>query len=271
MTKLFRYSILLLLLGFCSVSMANATDSKKEKAISGMPIFIDTRLMVLAHPLFNAFDPKTQRFKGTSSESFINDIESRKKFIDKIKEIEDYLLKSPENLKNKLKKIPFKDRIAVEREYLIEKRILEAKLKVMKQRVYFSNKEPLCDGMTPNMSIYPQCSDIVETVYEISNELKRKYNTQIVIDVANILPINKPKRSNNTQQIDNILKEAYKKDSNLSSEDIKKWIKKADCYWGEKLGIDADIIPFGAIDTRLESIKLMEEKGKFYKIWDWEK
>ena len=270
MKKFSKKCFLLFLSVFCFVAMIGAAEQNTEKTESGTPIFIDSRLLVLAHPLFRAFDPKTGRFKGTPSEPFINDIESRKEFIDKIKKIEDYLLKSPENLKNKLQKIPFKDRIAAEREYLIEKRILEAKLKVMKQRVYFSNKEPLCDGMTPNMSIYPQCCDIVDSVYEISNELKKKYNTQIVIDVANILPIIKPKRSNNIQ-IDNILKEAYKKDSALSSEDIKEWIKKADCYWGEKLGIDADIVPFGAIDTRLESVKLMEEKGKFYKIWDWEK
>ena len=36
--------------------------------ITGKPIFIDSRLMVLVHPLFGAYDTSTGRFKGTPSE-----------------------------------------------------------------------------------------------------------------------------------------------------------------------------------------------------------
>ena len=39
----------------------------------------------------------------------------------------------------------------------------------------------------------------------------------------------------------------------------------------DKFGIDADVIPFGAVDARLEAIKLMEEEVKGYILWDWEK
>ena len=150
MIKLFKFSILLLLLGFCSVSMINAAEPNTEKAISGIPIFIDTRLMVMAHPLFKAFDPKTQRFKGTSSESFQEDFGSRLAFIQKTKDLGEELLKSPEKLKEKLKGVPFKDRINVEREFLLEKKMKESKLESMKRRIYLSYKKsrrrnrPLC-------------------------------------------------------------------------------------------------------------------------------
>lgn len=239
---------------------------------NGTAIFIDSRLMVLAHPLFNAYDIKTGRFKGTPSEPFVFDVDSRKLFIDKIKELEDKLLKSPEALKNKLKNVPFKDRISIEREFIKEKKLLETKLDAMKQRVYFSKQVPMSPGMSPYMSIYPQCCDIVETTNEVINELKEKYKTNIVIDIANILPIIKGSNSVPKTNINqNLPQKVYKKATNISTEDIKSWCDKADRYWAEKLGLDADIIPFGAKDVRLEAIKLMEEKGKTYKLWDWNK
>ena len=259
---------ILKLIGILYFSIINTVSCNAETK-TGKPIFIDTRLMILVHPLFKAFDPKTGRFKGTSSEPFYEDKASRITFIQKVKDTSDYLLKSSENLKNKLKGVPFVDRISKEREFLTEKRTLEAKLEAMKARVYESGRVPINDGMTPYSSMYPQCQDLVETVKEICEELKKKYNTEVVIDIANILPMVKQKWL--PPIVYNILEEAYKKDSNLSNEDLKIFIDNADLYWANKLGMDSDIIPYGAIDVRLEAIKLMEEKGKLYKLWDWEK
>ena len=270
MIKVFRYSILLLILGFCSVSMANATDSKKEKAISGMPIFIDTRLMVLAHPLFNAFDPKTQRFKGTSSESFQEDFDSRLDFIQKTKDLGEELLKSSEKLKEKLKGVPFKDRINVEREFILEKKLKESKLESMKRRIYLSRLVPTKDGLTPYEAIYPQCRDLAEAIKKVTDLLKAKYKTEVVIDVANILPFAaKQKVIQPELRRTNILKDAYQKESNTSQEELSNFIRAADSYWAAKLGMNVDIIPVGAKDVRLEAIKLMEEEGKGYKLWNW--
>ena len=42
----------------------------------------------------------------------------------------------------------------------------------------------------------------------------------------------------------------------------------ANSYWAARLGMNADIIPVGARDVRLEAIKLMEEEGKGYKLWN---
>ncbi len=260
----------LLLSVFCS-NIANAAKVSKKKTEKVNAIFIDSRLLVLAHPLFNAYDTKTGRFRGTPSEPFVFDVESRKYFLDQIKETEEKLLKFPEILKNKLKDVPFKDRIAIEKEFLIQKKLLEAKLEAMKMRIYFSRQVPISQGMTPYKAIYPQCSDITETALNIVKELKEKYKTDIVIDVANILPIIKKDKYVKPISVDyNLMKKAYDKNEKVSSEEIEIWIDKADKYWSEQLELDADIIPYGAIDARLEAIKLMEEKGKRYKIWDWE-
>lgn len=268
-----KYLLLLLVfIGFIVTAYTSYAETINKPTTPSNAIFIDSRLMVLAHPLFNAYDVNTGRFRGTPSEPFIYDVSERKVFVEKIKELEEKLLKSPENLKKKLKGVPFKDRIAIEREHLIEKRTLEVKLEAMKRRIYFSRQVPINPGMSPYKSIYPECCDIVETCKQIIEELKTKYKTNIVLDIANILPIIKKGMYIVPTRVDNnYLKVAYKENSKINDKQLESFIEKADRFWAEKLELDADIIPYGAVDCRLEAIKLMEEKGKNYKIWDWNK
>ena len=266
--KTFRKSILLMLLGFCLITTIVSAEQNTEKEISGTPIFIDTRLMVLAHPLFKAFDPKTGRFKGTSSESFEEDFESQDDFIQATKDLEDELLKFPEKLKEKLKGVPFKDRISAEREFLLEKKLKESKLEYMKRRVYLSRLVPTKDGMTPYMSIYPQCRDLTVAINKVTDLLKKKYKTEVVIDVANILPFKEKPRTIQPELRKNLMKDAYQKETKVSAEDLSQWLKAANSYWAAKLGMDADIIPVGVKDVRLEAVKLIEEEGKGYKLWN---
>ncbi len=267
MEKLLKKCILLLIIELCYFATAVVAEQNSEKA-SNMPIFIDSRLLVLAHPLFKAFDPKTQRFKGTSSESFQEDFDSRFTFIQATKDLEDELLKSPERLKERLKGVPFKDRINVEREFLLEKKLKESKLEYMKRRIYLSRLVPTKDGMTPYMSIYPQCRDLADCIRKVTDKLKKKYNTEVVIDIANILPYREKIRLMQLVLENNMLNEAYNKESKFSSEDFTRWFDAANSYWASKLGMDADIIPVGAKDVRLEAIKLIEEEGKGYKLWN---
>ena len=268
MKRFFKNSILFLLLGFCSIALIGFAEQNTEETMSGMPIFIDSRLLVLAHPLFRAFDPKTQRFKGTSSESFQEDFDSRFTFIQATKDLEEELLKSPEKLKERLKGVPFKDRINAEREFLLEKKLKESKLEYMKRRIYLSRLVPTKDGMTPYMSIYPQCRDLADCIRKVTDKLKKKYNTEVVIDIANILPYREKLRLMQPVLENNMLNEAYKKESKFSSEDFTRWFDAANYFWASKLGMDADIIPVGAKDVRLEAIKLVEEEGKGYKLWN---
>lgn len=271
MEKLIKNIILLLLLlEICYVpAFADATEQNIGKDVTGKPIFIDSRLLILAHPLFKAFDSKSRRFKGTSSESFENDFESREAFIQEIKDTEDELLKSPELLKEKLKTVPFKDRINAEIEFMLEKKTKEAKLESMKRRVYLSRLVPTKDGLTPYMSIYPQCRDLAEAIRKIVELLKAKYKTDIVIDVANILPFKERLKIRQQELRTNLIREAYKKDSKASVEELSQWLNAANSYWAAVQGMCANIIPVGANDVRIEAIKLMEEEGKGYKLWNW--
>ena len=262
--------IFLLLFLFCSTIINTNAEEKAEATKSSTPIFIDSRLLVLAHPLFKAFDPKSKRFKGTSSESFEENFEAREAFVQKIKDTEDELLKSPEKLKETLKGIPFKDKMNAEREFILEKKLKESKLENMKRRAYLSRLVSTKDGMTPYMSIYPQCSDLANAIKNVINILKIKYKTEIVIDIANILPLKEKTNIKQRILITNLVKDAYQKERKASEEDFSNWIEAANSYWASKLGMNADIIPVGVKDVRLEAIKLMEEEGKGYQLWNWQ-
>ena len=237
--------------------------------ITGKPIFIDSRLMVLVHPLFGAYDTSTGRFKGTPSEPLISYKGERKEFAEKTKKLEEELLKSSEELKNSLKKVPFKDRLLMERKYVEDKKTKEAKLEAMRARVYYSKLVPTYKGMTQYSSIYPECAKIKDSIFKIVNDLKKKYKTEIVIDVANLLPITPTKEKEIVVFNNNKIIDCY--DEKNNNESLSEFVKKADSFWANKLGIDADVIPFGAIDVRLEAIKLMEEEVKGYILWDWDK
>ena len=257
---------------FCGSLLAASKhkDSEPTKAVdTPKAIFIDSRLMVLVHPLFNAYDTSTGRFKGTPSEPLIKYKGERKEFAEKTKKLEEELLKSSEELKNNLKKVPFKDRLMIERKYIEEKKEKEAKLEAMKARVYYSKLVPTHRGMTRYNSIYPECAKIKDTIFKIVNNLKKKYNTEIVIDVADLLPITPTNEKKVVVFDDSTIKNYYNKKN--EGKDLSQFVRKADAYWADKFGIDADVIPFGAVDVRLEAIKLMEEEVKGYILWDWEK
>lgn len=246
---------------FCFITLCCVAQTSK-------PVFLDTRLLLLAHPLFSVFDNGTGRFKGTSSEPILGEQEGIDKVLEKIKETGDYLLKSPKALREKLKTIPLTDRMAAERDFLAEKRMLEAKLEAMKMRVYMARLVPIQRGMTPYSSIYPQVNNIMGSIKNVIKTLKSKYKTDVVIDVADLLPwAAKPQMT--ASLMTNKHKEIYENKGKSLPENYLDWLGEADQYWASRLGVGSDVVPYGALDVRLEAIKLMEEEVRGYKVWVW--
>ena len=85
-------------------------------------LFLDTRLLVMAHPLFNVFDTASNRFKCTSSEPIDGGYQGVDEMVEQIKKLEDTLLMSSTRLKEELKTVPLRQRVAVERKFLAEKK-----------------------------------------------------------------------------------------------------------------------------------------------------
>lgn len=230
-------------------------------------LFLDTRLLVMAHPLFSVFDTTSNRFKGTSSEPIEGGYQGVDEMVEQIKKLEDTLLMSSVRLKEELKTVPLRQRVAVERKFLAEKKELGNKLENLKRRVFVARQVPILPGMTPHSSIVPQVNDIMVAIRAVVKKLKNKYNTELVIDVSGLMPY-AGKIELTESLLTNKHKQMLDKNASMPTQYLE-WLYEADQYWAAKLGVDAEIIPYGALDTRLEAVKLMEEEVKGYKIWSW--
>lgn len=225
------------------------------------PIFVDTRLMLLAHPLFADFDCTTGRFKNSSSEFVAGGQQGVEELQTEIKKLNQWLLTSPKILQEKLREVALPDRIAAERAFLAEKREIERKISVMQMRAYMARLVPGRPGVTPDSATYPQINQLTSDIRAVLKQLKDKHSTQVVIDAAELLPIisHTPTQAMLTQ---NLHTKLWKGDKEVTDQNFSTWLEEADLYWACRLGMDADIIPLGATDARLEAIKLMEEQTK---------
>lgn len=229
---------------------------------AAQPIFVDTRLLLLAHPLFADFDCESGRFKNTSSEFVAGGQEGVDKLLGEIQKLNQWLLSSPKILQKKLRQVALPDRMAAERAFLAEKRGIEQKLSVMQMRAYMARLVPGRPGITPSSSIYPQINQLTSDIRIILGILKNKYKTKVVIDSAELLPIAKSNLTQSPLLIQNLHTKIWKGQKLAREENLESWLEEANLYWARRLGLNADIIPVGAKDVRLEAIKLMEEQTK---------
>lgn len=226
------------------------------------PFMVDTRLMLLAHPLFAKFDHATARFRGTSSEFVDGGQEGVDRLIAEIRRLDAWLLASPKHLQEKLKNVPVPDRAAAERAFLTEKREAEAQLAMLQIRAYNARLVPGRPGVTPEASTMPQINEIAADIRAVLRELKDKHKTDVIIDVAELLPIVAKPRATSPTLSANLHARLWKDPGIASSPEFATWLDEADSWWAGKLGLDASVIPFGANDSRLEAVKLIEERTK---------
>ncbi len=226
------------------------------------PIFVDSRLLILAHPLFSAFDHSSGRFKGTSSEFVSGGQKGVDDLIAEIQRLNKWLLESSKNLQEKLKDVPLQDRMATEREFLRQKQDTERRVAILQRRAYNARLVPGRPGITPDASIIPQINELTADMRTVIQTLKNKYSSEVVIDVSELLPILSNRYSFNALLFANLHQKFLQDKSAVEEDKLLLWMAEADKYWARRLGINASAIPFGAKDVRLESIKLLETMTK---------
>jgi len=226
------------------------------------PVFIDSRLLILAHPLFDDFDCTNGRFRNSSSEFVEGGQQGLDDLVAEIKQLNQWLLESSKHLQERLQNTPLPDRLAAERNFLKEKREVEAKVAMLQRRAYNARLVPGRPGITPDVSIYAQINQITADIRNVIRTLKKKYKTDVVIDVAELIPVVKPQKAVNPVLGKNLHADFMKGVIDPSNPEFVSWIEEADLFWARRLGMDASVIPYGAVDVRLEAIKMMEEITK---------
>ncbi|EKD84117.1 MAG: hypothetical protein ACD_39C00232G0002 [uncultured bacterium] len=227
---------------------------------AGDPVLLDTRLLLLAHPLFRQFDTSMGRFRNTPSEFVVGGQQGVDELFAEIQKLDEWLLKAPQILRDRVKDVPLPDRMSVERNFLTDKRDKERLVSEMKMRAYMARLVPGRPGITPDSSIYPQINQIMADIRAVIKQIKERYKSDLVIDACEFLPVADASGLRSEQLVQNLHFKLWK--GQPADEKTLGWVAAADDFWAGQLGMDAQIFPVGVTDVRLEAIKLLEERTK---------
>jgi|GEM_PF-1845239 len=222
-------------------------------------IFLDLRLLVAAHPLLKSFESVSHRFKGTASEHIPGGEDGIRALISEIQQVEERLCSSLKILQQQLEGTSSQNRLISEKKFLVEKKIIEKWTAEMKKRVYNAYLIPSRPGVTPINSIYPQILQIMRDIKTVCLTLKTKYHSSIVMDISSLFPL----IDDNELKYPLLLKNLHNSfwQGKFNDPQTLPWLREGKKYWASNLD-GSWVIPFGAMDVRLESIRLIEQQAE---------
>jgi len=221
-------------------------------------VMVDTRLMVMAHPLTQAFDPATRRFRGTSSEP-LADGETAQAVEGAIASLTRQLASLQAAFGEEMKRAAGARREELEKTYLERRHRIEAQLSEQRERRFTVEEVPLRPGMTGYDAILPQIQTISKDLRTAIRRLREASRAVAVIDVSALFPLYPP-QGNPAVLGQNchfyFWRNTFPNKGNISQE----WMLQAKRYWALR---DPQLtpVPYGALDMRLEAARLMTGGG----------
>lgn len=246
MMKLAKYSILVILaLSMTTVLAAQTKISQRNKII-----VIDTRPMLLAHPMFSNFDPDTRRFKGTRSEP-VGGEEERKVIRADLENQQMALVKYSEDWSERLKNATGKQRQALETQYLRGKKRLEAKTGEIRQRYWATSSIPGVPGFTEPASILTQTNQIARDIRDSLVKLQKRTGAGLVIDISSLMPTGPVPYKLEIVQANRL---AYLPKQPQYGPELLEWVRETRNYWMNHGNLYNPFI-IGTEDQRLEAVE----------------
>jgi len=241
---------------FCTLSLL-AVMYDPVSAFGQGAIFVDTRLLVAAHPLMRDFDLETHRFRGTSSESIEGGAAALEQLQSEIERLEKKTNSSTVIPPTLAENAPAGARAKSEREYIAQKKGKAGQLLEMQQRLYYATLIPGRPGVTPVNTIFPQIQEILSDVKRVVTGLKNKYKAELVIDISTLYPY--PRNDNLKTRL--LLQNQHFSfwRGKFDQSDALAWLAEAKDMVANTKDDGSWVVPYGALDVRLESVKLMEE------------
>lgn len=219
-------------------------------------VMIDSRLMLLAHPLFRSFNPATQRFDGTSSEPSFAGKTGLGEIENSIKVLNDQRTSLIKEFGLILSRTAKGEKAAVEKQFIEKRQLLEKQIDEVKRRLESAKQVPEKPGLTDGRSILPQVKKISGDLIAASWKIREKYRAETVIDISGLMP---PGRLpvDDLLLIKNLHFNMWR-DSQVVPPDLMKWVQNAKFFWGNhKHGF----LPFlaGASDGRLDAVQAIQQ------------
>lgn len=218
-------------------------------------IMLDTRLMIMAHPMTNSFDPAVRRFRNTSSEPLAPG-ETKESIGQLVKSLERQLADMQAQFGRELQQVAPNRRPALEKAFLMRRQELEARLREQKEREYCVQEVPLNQGMTSYDSIVPQVQTISNDLRNAVRLLRDRYQAPVVIDISSLLPLYPPQGTMSVLRQNSHFGFWRNTFSGNGPSTPLEWMLQAKRYWAHR---DPQMtpVPYGARDVRLEAAHLM--------------
>jgi len=213
-------------------------------------IVVDTRPMLLAHPMFANFDPETRRFKGTRSEP-ISGEEDRNLIHADLLNQQAALDKYNADWSTRLRAAVGKQRQSLETQYLRGKKRHEDKIAEIRQRFWAVAAIPGVPGRTEPASIITQTNQIARDIRDSILKLQRRTGATLVIDISSLMPVAPVPYRLEIVQANRL---AYLPAQPNYGPELLEWISEARNYWMNHGNLYNPFI-IGTEDQRVEAVE----------------
>ncbi|MBF0407418.1 MAG: hypothetical protein HQM10_08690 [Candidatus Riflebacteria bacterium] len=225
-------------------------------------LVVDTRLMLLAHPLVHLFDPSSKRFRNTPSEPVDEGNTGVEKIRSEAEKVGKQLEELPQKYSEKIENAKSSKKAKLMKEFLEKKAYLENHLDLLMKRSNEAISVPGRIGMTPYSSILPTVQLIAQEIRETTSRLSKKYNSGCVIDVSSLAPLS-------SDQIPDSQSDLLKKNMHFSmntepttaSAELFSWLDTAKNYWAKRNFKIIVPVLYGGKDVRIEAAEIIAKRS----------
>ncbi|MBP7635261.1 hypothetical protein KBA41_13930 [Candidatus Ozemobacteraceae bacterium] len=218
--------------------------------------FVDTRLLLLAHPLFRQFSAETCRFSGTPSEPVRDGEAGIKRIESELAVVRQKHAGLPAAWAQRLaaKQSPGK-RKATEEAFIAEQKKLAECVRMLEERLIQLRGVPGRPGLTLNISMIGQVNTIARDIRAAISRVKAG-SPGPVIDISPLMPDGTPTYA--SEVVYSNLNFQFWRAAFTPDENAVTWLDNAKRFLAAKHPLFLPVV-HGGIDARLDAVKFLEQ------------
>lgn len=218
--------------------------------------FIDTRLLLLAHPLYRQFSADTARFSNTPSEPVPDGEDGIRRVESELSSVQLEYAGLPGKWAQRLSaKMGKSERKSTEEAFIAEQKRLQEKSRMLEDRLRQLRGVPGRPGLTNNMSMAGQVITIARDIRATIARLKTGFNG-VVMDISPLMPDRAP--DVDTKIVYSNMNFQLWRASSTPDGNAVAWLDNAKRFLYAR---HQPLLPvvYGGIDARVEAVKILEQ------------
>lgn len=222
-------------------------------------VFVDSRLMVLAHPITQRFDPVARRFFDTSSEHVLGGMEGMQGLEGERTDLQRQLDGLTPEYARRMSGTGTSERKRLEKELLQKRREIQSRIEMLQKRKEEARSVPEQPGMTSGRSILPQVQEIVDAIRQALQQIQIQRKASVVIDIAPLLP--GAVLNIDTAMLFTNRHFGFWRGTAAPTGENLEWIRNARSFLFQE-GKTLPPVVYGAGDARIDALNLVQQLGE---------